>query len=381
MNIYLDNAATTRVADEVTDVVLACMREEFGNPSSAHRHGIAATRRVKEAREALLDAIGDERGEHGELLWTSGGTESDALGVLGAARALAGRGRHVVATAIEHPAVLASLKLLEKEQFTTTLVPVSKDGVVSPQAVAEAVTPETVVVACMLVNNELGTIQPVAEVAAAVKARRREAQVHCDAVQALGKIPVDVRALGADTVAFSAHKLHGPKGVGALWIRKGARLAPLWAGGGQQKGMRSGTENVPGIAGFGAAARLCASRLEDEMKRLGGLRDRLVADVLAAGLGAFLNGANAPRVPHLASISFPGVPAEPLLHALEDRGVFVSVGSACASSSHGPTHVLQAIGLGDDVGTLRVSLSRFTTADDVAFAARALVEEARKLGM
>jgi cysteine desulfurase len=371
--IYLDNAATTRVAPEVASAIAACLTEDFGNPSSAHRVGIAAAGRIKAARLALLAALGDEGGRLGDVVWTSGGTEADALGVAGAARARAGRGRHVVVPAIEHPAVLETAKLLLAEGFEITTVPVGASGVVSPADVLGAVTPKTVVVACMLVNNELGTIQPVAEIARGLAGR---AHLHCDAVQALGKIPVDAGALAADSVAVSAHKLHGPKGAGALWLRRGARVNPLWAGGGQQQGVRSGTENVPGIVGLATAA----ARIElGGAARLGALRDRLVDAVIAGVPGARANAAGAPRVPQIASLAFPKKPAEPLLHALEARGVYVSAGAACASKAHGPSHVLKAIGLPDDVGTLRVSLSRETTDADVDAAIRAIVEEACRI--
>jgi cysteine desulfurase len=377
--LYLDNAATTQVAPAVAEAILACLREDFGNPSSAHHLGAAAARRIARAREALLEALGDERGAAGDLSWTSGGTEADALGVAGAARARGARGRHIVVTAIEHPAVLGAAKQLEAEGFTTTIVPVSREGVVAADAVAAAVTGETSVVACMLVNNELGTNQPVAEGARAVKARRAGVHVHCDAVQALGKIRVDAPALGVDSIALSAHKLHGPKGAGALWLKKGARVLPLWSGGGQQQGLRSGTENVPGIVGLAEAARLAVAALAESGPRVEALRDRLVAAVTGAVPGAALNGAGAPRVPHIASIAFPGVPAEPLLHAVEGRGVYVSAGAACASRGHGPSHVLKAIGLGDDAGTLRVSLAAGTSADEIELATRVLVEEARAM--
>ncbi len=379
MPVYLDNAATTAVAPAVAEAILSCLRDDFGNPSSAHRLGIAAARRVARARDMLLDVLGDERGELGDLLWTSGGTEADALGIAGAARARRGRHTHVVVTAIEHPAVLGTAKLLEAEGFTTTLVPVSSSGLVSPSDVAGAVTPATAVVACMLVNNELGTIQPVAEVARAARARHAGVHVHCDAVQALGKLPVDVRALGCDSVAVSAHKIAGPKGSGALWLRKGARLQPLWSGGGQQAGLRSGTENVPGIVGLAEAARLATSRLSEHARRAAELSARLVAAVLAGVPGARETAAGAPRVPQIASLAFPGLPAEPLLHALEGRGVYVSAGAACASRGHGPSHVLKAIGVREDTGVLRLSLSPATTVDDIDFAAAALVEEALRL--
>jgi cysteine desulfurase len=374
--VYLDNGATTRVPDEVARVIRECLQDDFGNPSSAHAAGVNASRRLRSAREHLLAALGDERGSAGDVLWTSGGTEADALGVMGGARALRGRGRHIVLTALEHSAVSSAVKLLEAEGYSSTVVAVGKDGVVDPAAVADAVTPATSLVACMLVQNELGTIQPVAEVARAARARRAEIQIHCDAVQALGKLPLDVRALGVDTLAVSAHKLHGPKGVGALWTKKGARLAPLW-GGSQQGGLRAGTENVAGIAGFGEAVRLATANLAAEAARVAALSERLVAGALALLPGATQNGASAPRVPHIASIAFPGLPAEPLLHALEARGVYVSAGSACASKSAKRSSVLAAIGVRDDAGVLRFSFSRESVDADVDAALAALAAAAR----
>jgi cysteine desulfurase len=282
-----------------------------------------------------------------------------------------------VVTAVEHPAVLGAAKQLEREGFTTTIVPATADGVVDPAAVAAAVREDTVVVACMLAQNELGTILPVAEVARAARTRRAEVHVHCDAVQALGKVPVDVRALGCDSVAFSAHKLHGPKGVGALWLAKGARVLPLWSGGGQQHGLRSGTENVPGIVGLAEAARLAVARLADFAK-LAELRQVFTDAALA--LGARENGARASRVPHIASLSFPRLRAEPLLHALEGLGVLVSAGAACAAKGgHGASHVLAAIGVPENAGTIRVSLSLDVTRAEVDTAARALAEAVESL--
>jgi cysteine desulfurase len=369
--VYLDNAASTRVDADVVRVMQACLVEDYGNPSSAHAAGLAADKRLKQARAELGAAIGDARNTLGDLLFTSGGTEADALAVLGAARARRGRGKHLVVTAFEHSAVLSAAKLLEGEGFTTTLVAPGRDGVVTAEAVAAAVRDDTVLVACMLVQNELGTVQPVAAIARAARAKRAELHVHCDAVQALGKIPVDVAALGVDSLAVSAHKLHGPKGAGALWLEKGARLQPLW-GGPQQQGLRAGTENVPGAAGLGAAARLAVARL-GETAAIGARRDRLVAGALAAVPGAYQNGAGAPRVPHIASIVFPALPAEPLLHALEARGVYVSAGSACSAKAKKSSATLEAIGAPKDAATLRFSLCRDTTDADVDASLSALV--------
>jgi cysteine desulfurase len=378
--IYLDNAATTRVAPEVASVVQACMQEDFGNPSSAHFLGIRAEARVKEARRQVLAALGDADGRHGDLVWTSGGTESDALGVLGAARALRRRGQHVVCTAIEHAAVRASARLLADEGFAVDIAPVTAAGVVEVDAVRARLREDTVVVAVMLVNNELGTVQPVAEIARMVKAALPAAHVHCDAVQAVGKLPVrdvDVRALGVDSLALAAHKLHGPKGVGALWLRKDARLAPLWSGGGHQGGLRAGTLNVPGIAAMGAAVTLACAGIDERAAAWCRFRERLIQAASDSGVVVRVNGAGAACAPHIVSIGFTGVPAEPLLHVLESRGVLVSAGSACSSRSKNPSAVLQAIGAGPELGTLRFSFGRDTTADEIERAARILIEAVR----
>ncbi len=370
--IYLDNAATTRVAPEVADVVLACMREAFGNPSSAHAAGIAAERRVKVARSQLLAALGDPHGDRGDVVWTSGGTESDALGVLGAARSR--RGGRVIYGATEHPAVRESAARAGDGGCEVVAARVTATGVVDVDALDAQLTADTAVVAVMLVNNEIGTINPVAEIAARVRARAPDAHVHCDAVQALGKLPVDVAALGVDSLAVAAHKLHGPKGAGALWLRKGARITPLWGGGGQQGGLRSGTLNVPGIAGLGAAAELAARGLAERSARWTGYAERLVAAARGTGREVRINGDGAPRAAHVLSLAFRGLPAEPMLHVLESRGVLVSAGSACAERDRKPSPVLMAIGLPRDFATLRLSFGRDTTDDDIDTACRVLAE-------
>lgn len=372
--IYLDNAATTRVADPVATVVAAAMGDDFGNPSSAHHMGIAAERRVKAARQILLETIGDATGTAGDIVWTSGGTEGDALGVIGAARAHARRGKHVLYSAIEHPAVSASAAQLAAEGWRADAIPVTPAGVIDVDAAMSLIEDDTTVIAVMLVNNEIGTLLPVAELARAVRARRDDLHIHCDAVQALGKLPVDVATLGADSVAFAAHKLHGPKGVGALWLRKAARLAPLWSGGGQQSGLRSGTLNVPGIAGMGEAIRLAREGLNERIERWRTFADALREAAGKSGVDVRENGGDAPRSAHILSLSFKGVPAEPLLHVLESRGVLVSAGSACSERSRKPSPVLTAIGADKDYGTIRFSFGRDTTDDDIHTACRVLID-------
>jgi len=381
-SIYLDNAATTRVCRDVSAVVVECMEEEYGNPSSAHHLGISAERRTKQARALLLGVLGDPDATLGDVVWTSGGTESDALGVIGPARARGRRGprqRHLVYSAIEHSAVRESIAQLCRAGWDATEVPVDCHGVVSVDELAAAITDETQVVALMLVNNEIGTIQPVADVARAARARSPEVHIHCDAVQALGKIAIDVGELGVDSVAFSAHKIHGPKGSGAMWLRRGVKIDAMWGGGGHQDGLRSGTLNVPGIAGLGAAVRLADAEREEHAARWAGFARMLLDSVRAAGCRFQENGAGAPRAPHVLSLAFAGVPAEPLLHVLESRGVLVSAGSACSERDRRPSPVLQAIGLGPEFGTVRLSFGRETTSADVDKAAGILVDAVQSL--
>jgi cysteine desulfurase len=378
--IYLDNAATTRVAPEVAEIAAACMVADYGNPASAHHLGIAAEKRVARAREQLLAALGDPDGRHGDLSWTSGGTESDALGIIGAARAR--RERTLLVSAIEHPAVRESAGLLEDEGFRVVTLPVTGAGVLDLPRAIEAIEQaggDLAVVAVMLVNNEIGTVQPIAELARALRERAPRAHLHCDAVQGLGKLAIDTADLGADSLAFAAHKLHGPKGIGALWLRKGSRMRPLWAGGGQQGGLRAGTLAVPGIAALGAAAELAVRDLDEHRRRWAGFADTLRAAANGCGVEVRDNGEGAPRSPHVLSLAFRDLPAEPLLHVLESRGVLVSAGSACSERDRKPSPVLTAIGLDRAFATLRFSFGRFTTAGEVERAAAILPDAVRDL--
>jgi cysteine desulfurase len=364
--IYFDNAASTPPDPEVLATVGRAAEAHFANPSSAHGLGAAAARALEQARAEVAALLGAATAE---IRFTSGGTEADALGVIGAA--LAARGRHVVASSLEHSAVLRSAEQLGGRGFTVSVVPSRNDGTIAPEEVVATLRPDTAVVAVMLVNNELGTVQPVAAIARALRAAGFRGHIHTDAVQAAGFSPVDVTTLGVDSLALSGHKLHGPKGVGALWVRPGARLEPLWDGGRQEKGLRSGTENVPGAVGLGRAAALARS-LGGAGAAVAALRDRLEAAIFAALPAHPTVPPGTPRAPHISSVTLSGLPAEPLLHALEARGVYVSAGSACASRSKGPSHVLKAIGLPDDVAVLRFSLSRRSREEEIAPAVAAL---------
>jgi cysteine desulfurase len=298
---------------------------------------------------------------------------------MGAARGRKRRGRHILYSAIEHSAVRESIARLVPGGWEATEIPVDSRGVIRLDELPSLVRDNTQVVAVMLVNNEIGTIQPVAEAAAAVRARVADVHVHCDAVQALGKLALDVGALGADSVAFSAHKIHGPKGVGALWVARGAQMDAMWGGGGHQDGLRSGTLNVPGIAGMGEAVRLAEASRVEEAARWGAFGQALIDAARRSGCDVRINGSGAERAPHVLSLAFRGVPAEPLLHTLESRGVLVSAGSACSERDRRPSPVLQAIGLTPDYGTVRLSFGRETTGTEVERAARVLVDAVQSL--
>jgi cysteine desulfurase len=379
--IYLDNAASTEPLPEVLDALRATAAELYANPASAHSGGAAAARALAQARTEVAQALDVEPAE---VLFTSGGTEADALGVLGAARAA--RGRHIVVSALEHPAVVRCAEALAADGYALDIVAPSPNGVVSAEAVAAAIRPETAVVAVMLVNNELGTQQPIADVARLLgkPGDRKRPHLHVDAVQGFGLSRLRPRALGADSVAVSAHKLHGPRGAGALWLRSGARIAPLWVGGGQERGLRGGSENLPALAGFGVAARLARAAVQAGAEtEVAALRDRFeqaaVAAVAPIVPGARFTVTGAPRTPHIASLAFPGLPAEPLLHALEARGVLASAGSACASRTAGPSPTLKAIGIDDRTAVLRFSFSRLSRPADADAAVAALVDAAGEL--
>ena len=373
--IYLDNAASTRVADEVVARVAEVGREDYANPSAAHPAGAAARRRIAVAREQLLAAVGDPGGALGDLVWASGGTEANALAVIGAARAR-GAGT-IVVSALEHPAVAASAAMAG-DGFAVRVAPARPDGTVDVDALAAQVDATTRVVAVMLVSNELGTIQPVAAIAAAARTRAPAAHVHCDATQALGKIAVDAGALGVDSLGVAGHKLHGPKGTGALWLRRGARLAALFGGGGQQGGLRHGTQDAPGAAGLGLAAERAVAAMADATARWQAMADVIVAAAAATGVPwrALAPGA---RAPHIVSLAFDRVSAEGLRNVLASRGVIVSSGSACASPGGKPSGTLGAIGLPASWGMVRISFSLDTTLAEVEHAATILTEAVRDL--
>ena len=380
MRIYFDHNATTPVDPAVGAAVARVMTEEFGNASSVHHFGQRAKAVLDEARSAVAALL---NAEPSEIVFTSGGTESDNFALRGVAEALEPTGRrHLIASSIEHEAVLVTLRALARRGWQITLLSVDASGIVSPEALAAALTDHTALVSVMHANNEIGTIQPIAELARLAHARG--ALFHTDAVQSIGKIPVDVRTLGVDLLSLSAHKFNGPKGAGALWIKRGARVAAILTGGKHERNRRAGTENVPAVAGLGVAAGLAGAKAATEGVRLAALRDRLENAILAKVPGAAINGSREPRVPNTTNISFEAIEAESLLIALDLEGVAVSTGSACSSGTLEPSHVLRAMGLPSPrtQNSIRFSLGAGNTEAEVDFVVSklpAIVDKLRSL--
>jgi cysteine desulfurase len=378
---YLDHAATTPVHPEVVEVVTRILREDYGNPSSVHSAGRRAREAVEEARERVARAVG---ADPDEIVFTGGGTEADNLAIKGAVEASGRSAGRVVTTAIEHHAILDAVEWLGS-RYDVVVVPVGTSGIVTPDAIAGIVDDETLVVSVMTVNNEVGTIQPIVEIAAGVKDKNPKTLVHTDAVQALGNIPVDVHAWGVDLAAFAAHKVGGPKGVGALYIRRGVEVAPGIHGGGQEGGLRSGTLNVAGIAGFGVAAEIAAKECDHKAAELRPLRDELMRGIQRIVPDATVNGSLEDRVPGSLNVCIPGAGGQMLIALLDRAGVACSSGSACSSGALDPSHVLLAMGVPEELarGSLRFSMGFGSTRADVDAVLDALpeaVERARMVG-
>jgi cysteine desulfurase len=367
--VYFDNNATTPLAPEVFEVMRPYLLEDYGNASSIHWYGQRAKAAVEKAREQVARLL---NARASEIVFTSGGTESDNAALFGIVEAVREESKHMVTTAIEHPAVLSTAKALEKRGASVTYVRVGAGGVIDPADVAKALRPETVLISVMHANNELGTIQPLEEIGRL--ARERDIYFHTDAVQSAGKISVDVEKLGVDLLALSAHKLHGPKGVGALYVRKGTILRTLLHGGHHERDRRPGTENVAGIVGLGAAAEMARARLADEGRRVAALRDRLEAGILASATRVTVNGDRSHRLPTTTNLTFDYLEGEGFVIAMDLRGIACSTGSACSSGSLEPSHVLTAIGLRSEKAraSIRFSLGRFNTDEDVDTALRIL---------
>ena len=373
MEIYLDNSATTRAYGKVAEIVSDVMTKDYGNPSSLHRKGIDAENYIRGAKDIIASTL---RVDQKELLFTSGGTESDNLAIIGSARAYRRDGRHLITTQVEHPAVLNSMRYLESEGYEVTYLPVDAEGRVRIEDLTGALRPDTILVSVMYVNNEIGAVQPIAEISKVLDRCARRPVFHVDAVQAFGKMRIYPKRLGIDLMSVSGHKIHGPKGIGLLYASGGTKLCPTMFGGGQQKDLRPGTENVPGIAGLGEAVKEIYTDFDEKTAALRELRAYFVEEIKKID-GVTVNGAK-PResAPHIVSVSFAGVRSEVLLHALEERGIYVSSGSACSSNHPGISSTLKSIGVKKELldSTLRFSFSEFTTAEELDFTLKTLQE-------
>ncbi|HOI19535.1 MAG TPA: cysteine desulfurase NifS [Methanothrix soehngenii] len=369
--IYMDHSATTPVAPEVLAAMLPYFGEKFGNASSLHRSGREAKEALEDSREKVAALLG-ARAE--EIIFTSGGTESDNLALKGIARKNRKLGKHIITTQIEHPAILETCRALEKEGFEVTYLPVTGEGLVELSTLEASIRPDTILISVMHANNEVGTIQPLEEIGRL--AAERDIYLHSDAVQSVGKIPVNVDDLGVDLLSLSAHKLYGPKGVGALYIRKGTKLESIIQGGGHERRLRSGTENISGIVGLARAAELAERDMPREAERLAGLRDRLAELVLGKVKEAWINGTMKKRLPGNLNFGFRYVEGESLLLFLDSKGICVSTGSACSSHKLEPSHVLMSLGLKAEEchGSLRITLGMSNTLDEVEYVAESIVE-------
>ncbi len=372
----MDHASTTPMADEVVEAMHTCFTQTYGNASSLHSIGREAKTVLEESRARVAELIG---AEVDEVYFTSGGTESDNMAVKGVAMRNRDRGRHIITTAIEHPAILEPCRYLESRGFEVTCLPVTREGIVRIEDLESAIRKDTILISMMHANNEIGTIQPVAE--AGKIARDRDIPFHTDAVQTVGKIPADVNDLNVDLLSISSHKLYGPKGVGAIYIRKSTEIEPITQGGGHEQGLRSGTENVPGIVGLAKAAELAQAEMPKEMVRLTAMRDRLAKTVLEEVEDAWINGHPMKRLPNNLNLGFLHVEGEALMLHLDARGIAASTGSACSSRKTMASHVLTAIGLKPEEahGSLRITLGRDNTTEDTERAAEVIRESAEKL--
>lgn len=373
MEAYLDNSATTCAFARVCDIMMKTMAEDYGNPSSMHSKGFHAEHYVNEAREAVAKSL---RVNDREIIFTSGGTESNNMALIGCAMANKRRGNHLITTVFEHASVGNTMRFLEEQGFRVTYLPVDHEGTVSLRALEEAICPETILVSIMYVNNEIGSVQPIEEIARIIRRKKPDILFHVDAIQAYGKYVLRPRRQGIDLLSVSGHKIHGPKGTGFLYVRDKVKIKPIIFGGEQQHGMRSGTENVPGIAGLGEAVK---EIYKDHDARIAGMYElkKLFVEQLADLDDIVINGQPLMEgAPHIVSVSFRGIRSEVLLHALEERGIYVSAGSACSSNHPAVSGTLKSIGVEKELldSTLRFSFSIFTTADEIRYAADTLKE-------
>ena len=371
--IYFDNAATTCVFPEVVEAMQDAMQVTYGNPSAKHMKGIEAENKVKAAQELIAKTL---RAKPKEILFTSGGTESNNTAIIGTAMANRRKGKHIITTKVEHASVYEPMYHLEEEGYEVTYLDVDSEGIVDLDQLEESIREDTILVSCMMVNNEIGAIEPIEEIAKIIKAKNPNTIFHVDAIQAYGKLPIVPKNMGIDLLSTSGHKIHGPKGIGFLYIKEGTKISPIIFGGGQQKGMRSGTENVPGCAGLGLAAKMVYTDHDAKIDKLYAIKDRMVKGLQAMD-GVTVHGLTGrDSAPQIVAAGFEGVRAEVLLHALEDKGIYVSSGSACSSNHPGVSGTLKGIGVKDSLldSTLRFSFGAFNTEEEVDYCLEVLNE-------
>ena len=371
MYAYLDNSATTKVSENVTNLMVKVMMEDYGNPSSLHMKGVEAEKYIKESKDIIAKLL---KVDAKEIIYTSGGTESNNLAIIGAAMANKRAGNRIITSAIEHPSVLATMKYLEDNGFEVIYLPVDRNGVVDMEALKEAMTKETILVSVMHVNNEIGAIEPVSEISKYIKSVNPEVVFHVDAIQSFGKLVVQPKKMGIDLLSVSGHKIHGPKGIGFLYASSKVKLKPIIFGGGQQKGMRSGTENVPGIAGIGLAAKEAYENFEEKISKMIELKDYFIDRVTSIENVTVNSSKGAEGAPHIISVCFLGVRSEVMLHSLEDKEIYISSGSACSSNKPSVSATLKGIGLKPEQidSTVRFSLSYDTTKEELDYAVDAV---------
>lgn len=384
MKVYLDNSSTTRPRDEVIDVMLHMLKYEYGNPSSLHRMGLEVEKRIEGSRKCIADFL---KCDKEEIFFTSGGTESNNISIQGLVNKNIKRGNHIVTTKFEHSSVLNVVKHYENMGLKVTYLDLDEYGMINLDQLEESISENTILVAIMMVNNEIGTILPISDITKVIKNKNRNTKIHVDGIQAFSKLDIDVRKLNIDTFSFSSHKVYGPKGVGGLYVKKDIILEPIIYGGNQERGIRSGTENVPGIVGFGKAVEILKVKYKKESEDIRKVKEyfikKLKDKVDNIKINSFLDDKCAP---HILNVSFVGVRGEVLLHYLEDNGIYVSTASACSAHGKGKSHVLKAIGLKDDEieGAIRFSFSHYNTLEEIDYAIEKLeqsVKDIRRITM
>lgn len=379
MNVYLDNSSTTRPRDEVVDEICHILRVQYGNPSSLHRMGLEVEKKIENSRKIISDFL---RCDKDEIFFTAGGTESNNIAIQGIVNKNIKRGDHIITTKYEHPSVLNTVKYYESKGLKVTYLDLDEYGMINLEQLENSITEKTILVAVMMVNNEIGTILPIDSISKIVRNKNKNTKIHVDGIQAFGKLDINVRKLNIDMFSFSSHKVHGPKGVGGLYVKKDVVLEPIIFGGNQERGIRSGTENVPGIIGFGKAVEILRDKYVDEAAHIRKVKnyfaDKVIENIDNIKMNSLLDDRCAP---HILNISFTGVRGEVLLHYLEDNGIYVSTASACSSHGKGKSHVLKAIGLKDEEieGAIRFSFSHYNTIEEMDYVVSKLIQSVKDI--